>query len=129
MAVPSEATYSAAALIAAQTSFLDLIDAGVAAGSVKIRDGADVLLAEVPLTDPAGTVDVAGQLTFTFSGPDTSADADGTAAYGEFCDSNGLVHLSLPAQQGTSAVSGYLVINSLLIFSGAPVSIISATVG
>ena len=55
MAVPTVATFSAESLIAAHTALLNLIDTGTA-GSVKIRDSADVLLAQIPLTDPAGTV-------------------------------------------------------------------------
>ena len=130
MAVPTVATYSAAALVAANTSFKDLIDAGAGAGSIKIRDAADVLLAQIPLTDPCGTVNgTTGQLTITPSGRDESADATGTAAYGEFCDSAGLVHLSLPAQAGSAAVSGKIVINSLSIVAGGPVEVLSATVG
>ena len=130
MAAPTVATYSAAALVAANTSFKDLIDAGAGAGSIKIRDAADVLLAQIPLTDPCGTVNGAtGQLTITPSGRDESADATGTAAYGEFCDSAGLVHLSLPAQAGSAAVSGKIVINSLSIVAGGPVEALSATVG
>ena len=130
MAVPSVATYSAASLVAAHTAFRDLIDAGTAGGSIKIRDAADVLLATIPLTDPCGTVNATtGQLTITPSGRDESADATGTAAYGEFCDSNGLVHLSLPAQAGSAAVSGKIVINSLSIVAGGPVEVLSATVG
>ena len=130
MAVPTVATYSAAALVAANTSFKDLIDAGAGAGSIKVRDAADVLLAQIPLTDPCGTVNgTTGQLTITPSGRDESADATGTAAYGEFCDSNGLVHLSLPAQAGSAAVSGKIVINSLSIVAGGPVEVLSATVG
>lgn len=130
MPAPSIATYSAAALVAAHTAFKNLIDAGSAAGSIKIRSSADVLLAQVPLTDPCGTVNgTTGQLTITPSGRDESANASGTAAYGEFCDSDGLVHLSLPAQAGSSAVSGYIVINTLTIVAGGPVEVLSATVG
>ena len=130
MAVPTVATYSAAALVAAHTDFKNLIDAGAGAGSIKIRDAADVLLAQIPLTDPCGTVNgTTGQLTITPSGRDESADATGTAAYGEFCDSAGLVHLSLPAQAGSAAVSGKIVINSLSIVAGGPVEVLSATVG
>lgn len=129
MAVPSVATYSAAALVAAHTSFKDLIDIGTA-GSIKIRDASDVLLAQIPLSDPCGTVNgTTGQLTFSIAGPDTSADASGTAAYGEFCDSAGTVHLSLPTQAGTVAVSGKLVINTLSIIAGGPVGIVTATIG
>lgn len=130
MAVPAEATYSAAALVAAHTAFRDLIDAGVSAGSIKIRDASDVLLAQIPLTDPCGTVNgTTGQLTLTADGRDESADASGTAAYGEFCDSDGLVHLSLPAQAGTVAVSGKLVMNTLTVVASAPVEITSAVIG
>lgn len=130
MPAPSSATYSAAALVAAHTSFKTLIDAGSGAGSIKIRDSADVLLAQVPLSDPCGSVNgTTGQLTFSIAGPDTSADATGTAAYGEFCDSDGLVHLSLPAQAGVVAVSGKLVLNTLSIVAGGPVAILSAIIG
>lgn len=130
MAVPSIATYSTAALVAAHTAFKNLIDAGSAAGSIKIRNSADLLLAQIPLTDPCGSVNgTTGQLTITPSGRDESADNSGTAAYGEFCDSDGVVHLSLPAQAGSAAVSGYIVINTLTIVAAGPVEVLSAVVG
>lgn len=130
MPAPSNATYSVAAQIAAHTAFRDLLDAGGLAGAVQIKDDDDVLLAEIPLTYPCGTVDaLTGQLTITPAGRDESADASGTAAYGEFCDSTGAVYLSLPAQAGSSAVLGKLVINTLSIVAGGPVEVLSATVG
>ena len=130
MAVPSVATYSVAALEDAHTTFRDLIDAGTGAGKIFIRDSADVLLAEIPLVDPCGTVSgVTGQLTFAISGPDTSADATGTAAYAEIADSDNNVHLSIPAQAGTVAVSGYIVMNTLSVIAASPVSIVSAVIG
>jgi len=130
MPAPTTATYSAATLVAAHTAFRNLIDAGSGAGSIKIRDAADALLAQVPLTDPCGTVNgTTGQLTITPSARDESADASGTAAYAEFCDSAGLVHLSLPAQAGSAAVSGKIVLNTLSIIAAGPVEILSAVVG
>lgn len=130
MAVPAVATYSAAAFVAAHTAFRDLIDAGVSAGAINIRDAADVLLAQIPLTDPCGTVNgTTGQLTITPSARDESADASGTAAYGEICDSAGLVHLALPTQAGTVAVSGKLVLNTLTVVAGGPVEVLSALLG
>ena len=130
MAVPASATYSADALVAAHTSFKDLVDSGAGAGSIKIRDSGDVLLAQVPLSDPCGTVNgTTGQLTLSVSGPDTSADASGTAAYGEICDSDGNVYLSLPAQAGSVAVSGKIVLNTLSIVAGGPVAVLRATIG
>jgi hypothetical protein len=130
MAVPSVATYSAAALVAAHTSFLALIDAGSGAGYISIRNSADALLGTIPLDDPAGTVNgTTGQLTFAIDGRDESADLTGTAAYAEFCDSDGLVHLAIPAQAGTVAVSGKIVLNTLSIVAGGPIELVSATIG
>jgi hypothetical protein len=81
MPAPGSATYSAAAKIAAHTSFKDLIDTGSGNGVVKIRNSADTLLATIPMSDPCGTVHgTTGQLTFSFSGRDESADAEGTIA-------------------------------------------------
>lgn len=97
---------------------------------IRIRTDADTLLATIPLNDPCGTVNgTTGQLSFSIAGRDESADASGTAAYAEFCDSDGTVHLSLPAQQGATSVSGYIVLNTLAILSGGPVEVLSATVG
>lgn len=130
MPAPGSATYSAAAKIAAHTAFLALLDAGSAGGLVRIRDDSDVLLAEIQLGDPAGTVNgTTGQLTLDITGPDDAAAASGTAAYGELCDSDGTVHLSLPTQEGSSAVSGKLVMNTLTVVSGAPVELLSAVIG
>jgi len=130
MPAPTVATYSAAALVAAHTSFLDLIDTGVGAGSIKVRDAADVLLATIPLVDPCGTVNgTTGQLTLAIAARDESADAGGIAAYGEVCDVAGAVHLALPAQAGEAAVAGKIVLNTLTIVAGGPVEVLSATIG
>jgi hypothetical protein len=130
MPAPANATYSAAALIAAHTTFRDLIDSGSAAGFIRIRNSTDQLLAQVPLNDPSGSVSgTTGQLTFDITGPDTAADLAGTAAYGEFCNSDGTVFLAVPTQAGTTPVAGRLVMNTLSIILGAPVHIVSATIG
>ena len=85
---------------------------------------------EARLDDPAGSVNGGtGQLTFAIDTNDASADASGTIAYVEFTDSDGTVQLSLPAQQGGSAVSGYAVFNTLTVIAGAPLEIVSATIG
>jgi hypothetical protein len=130
MPVPSVATYSAAALVAAHTTFRDLIDAGSGAGLVRLRDAADVLLASIPFDDPCGTVNgTTGQLVFAVAAGETTASNSGTVAYGELCDSAGVVHLALPAQSGTSPVAGRVVLNSLLLVSGGPVTALSVTLG
>lgn len=130
MPAPTSATYSAAALVAATTAFRDLVDAGSSAGFVRVRDAADVLLAQVPLADPCGNINgTTGQLTLSIAGADSSADAGGTASYVEICSSAGTVHLSLPAQSGTSPVSGKAVFNTLAIVAGSPVDVLSAVIG
>lgn len=131
MAVPSVATYSVAAKVEAHTSFRNLIDSGSSAGFIRIRSATDTLLAQIPLADPCGTVNNStGQLTFTTTNAtDSSADATGTAAYAEICDSDGDVHLALPAQAGTVAVSGKVVLNTTSIVAGGAVSLVSCTIG
>ncbi len=130
MPAPTVATYSLDAIVGAHTGFKTLIDSGGAAGSIKIRSAADVLLAQVPLAYPCGTVSgTTGQLTLSIAGPDTAADAAGTAAYAEVCTSAGAVKLSMPAVAGASAVSGFVVFNTLSIVAGGPVEVLSAVVG
>lgn len=129
MPAPTEATFSLTALIAAHTSFRDLIDAGSGPGKIRIRNSSDLLLAEAILADPCGAVSgTTGQLTFSIATQEDAATA-GVAAYGEFCDSAGFVHLSLPCQAGTAPALGKLVLNSLTLVAGGPVEIVSATLG
>lgn len=130
MPAPSSATYSAGAKVAANTAFRDLLDSGSGAGLIKIRDAADVLLGTCTMDDPCGTVNgTTGQLTLDPVTGDSSADANGTAAYVELCDSDGDVHLSLPAQAGSVAVSGKAVLNTLSIVAGGPIEVLSVTIG
>lgn len=130
MPVPAAATYTVPALVAAHSAFRDLVDGGFGAGSIKIRDASDVLLAQIPLQTPCGAVDPGtGQLVITPGGRDESAAATGEAAYGEFCDGSGEVLLALPAAAGASAQPGKIVISDLAISAGGPVALVSATIG
>ena len=129
MAVPTVATFSIEAKTASNTSFGDTVDGAATAGNVKIRDSADLLLAIIVLDDPSYTINAGtGQATFTGPGGDVGV-GNGTAAYGEMCDGDGVVLLSLPAAQGTSPLSGSLVLNSLSILVAQSVQITSITVG
>jgi len=129
MAVPSVATYSAQAKIDAHTAFLALVDAGAGNATLKIRNSSDALLCTITLTDPAGTVNgTTGQLTLTQSAAGT-ASTTGTAAYAEVCSPAGTVHLAIPAQQGTAAVSGKIVLNTLSIVASGPVDMLSCVIG
>lgn len=130
MAVPTAVEYSLIAVETAHTALVTLLDAGSSNANILIRDSADVLLGSVPLDDPCGTVSgVTGQLTFAIVARDESADASGTAAYAEFADSDGNVHLALPTIQGAVAVPGYLTLNTRTIVAGGPIEIFSATIG
>lgn len=130
MPAPVSETYSASAKVAAHTALRDLIDGGVTAGKLRIFDASDVLLWETALSDPCGTVNgTTGQLTITVPAGTVNAAASGTAAWGALTDSTNAAIWSAPAQAGTAAVSGNLVINTLAIVSGAPVAVVSITVG
>lgn len=130
MPAPDQAFFSVEALVAAHTLLRDMLDAGVTAAFIRVKDDADVLLATVPLEKPCGVVDAeTGRLTLSIAGRDDSADASGYATYAEVCNGDGVVHLTLPAQSGASPTSGYLILNSTVIFATAPLDIISATVG
>ena len=129
MTVPVVATYSATALVDANTSFLDLIDGAATAGAIKVRDSSDTLLGTITLDDPSGTVNgTTGQLTFTSPGGDL-ATAAGVPAYGEMCDGDGVVHLSMPVDEGTTPTSGYLMLNTLTVVDGQVLELASAVVG
>jgi hypothetical protein len=129
MPVPTVATYSVDALIAAHTALRNLIDSGSSAGRIDIRGEALELLATVPLSSPAGTINGStGQFTLSIAAVGSAAYS-GTAAYAEVVDGNHAVHLALPAQAGTAAVAGKIVLNSLSIVAGTEVSVASAVIG
>lgn len=122
--------YSVAALVAANTSFLDLLDAEVGTAKIRIRDSGSVLLAEITLSDPAGSVDgTTGQLTLSVATQETDAPATGVADTAEITDADGVVHLTLPCVAGSAAVSGQCVLSSLNIVTGGAVNVLSATIG
>lgn len=131
MPAPGTYTYSVAAKVAAHTAFRDLIDShATLPGVILVRDAADVLLGTITLDDPCGAVDGGtGQLTFAATTRDESADAGGDIAYVEICDGGGAVHLALPAEAGTTPVSGKAVFNTLTVVAAVPIEIGSVTVG
>jgi hypothetical protein len=126
MPAPASATFSAAAKVAAQTSLLALIDAGSGAGKLRVRNSSDTLLWEAPFTNPAGTVNgTTGVLTITFPAGSVNGVANGTAAYGEVTDDANTVIWSAPAEAGSTAVAGKVVLNTLSVVSGTPITPVS----
>ena len=128
MPAPASATIENATKEAMLTAMLGDIDADASAGYIEILDESDTVLSTITLNQPAGTVATA-QLTLSISGPDTSADASGTASWGAVYDGAGTLIFSLPVEQGAVAVSGKLVLNTTSIIAGGPVEVTSFVIG
>lgn len=134
MPAPAEYVYATPAVVAANTSFLTLVDAGTNGGKIELYTNDDTLLATVRLgtanAKPSGVVDSGtGTLTFTIDGPDISADNTGTCTYGVIADDAGAILLSIPTVAGAAPVNGYLVLNSTSIVAGSQVTVVSAIIG
>jgi hypothetical protein len=130
MPAPASASFSVAALAAANGAFKDLVDAGSGPGVIKLFTEADVLVATIVLEDPCGTVNVGtGQLVLAIATQEDAAPAGGTVTYGRIEDSAGTLHLAIPVVQGGIPVAGYIVMNTVVVVEGSPVEILSATLG
>jgi hypothetical protein len=128
MPAPTAAFYDTAIKVALSTEFMALLDV---AGTcyIKIFDNDDVLLAQIFMTDPPGTVNADGSMTLTAEAPDSSANASGIAAYMELYNPNDDLFLTLPIVEGVAAQSGYLVMTSTTIIAGQPVAVTGFTIG
>jgi hypothetical protein len=118
-------TYSTAAKAARMSAVVAQIDAGAAAGKIKIRNSSNTVLATIPLADPCGTVSGA-VLTFDFDPDvsDTSADATGTADNAIVTDSDDVTVIS-GLTVGLSATD--IVLDSLSITAGQTVTLSTGT--
>lgn len=123
-----------AAASAAADAVVDLIDAGAAAGTIKIYTGtiptdantaigAQVLLATLTCSDPAFGAASNGVATASAITSDSSADATGTAAWARVADSNGVTVMDLTV--GTSGED--INFNTVSFVTGAVIAISSLT--
>lgn len=128
MPAPAAAFYDTAIKVLLSTEFMALLDV---TGScyIKLFDDDDVLLAQIFMTDPPGTVNADGSLTLTTLAPDDSANASGIAAYMELYNPDDDLFLTLPVVEGVAAQSGYLVMTSTTIVAGQPVAVTGFTIG
>lgn len=125
---------------AAADAVVDLVDGGAGAGLLRIYSGtipadadtalgAQVLLAELTMSDPAfgaaADANPGGRATASAITGDTSANATGTASFYRMVDSTGvtIVQGSVTATGG----GGDLQLNSVAIQSGAAVTVTSFT--
>lgn len=125
---------TAAAANAVADAVVDLVDAGAAAGKLKIYDGTapadagtalsgNTLLAELAMSDPAFGAAANGVATANTITDDSSADATGTATFFRVTDSNDVVIF-----QGEVGTSGSdLNLDSTSISAGVTVSVSSLT--
>lgn len=123
-----------AAASAAADAVVDLIDAGAAAGTIKIYGdtiptnadtavGAQTLLATLTFSDPAFGAASNGVATASAITSDTSADDTDTATWARIADSNGVTIMDVVV--GTSGED--INFNTASFVTGATVSITSLT--
>lgn len=123
---------AAAVRTSMMTDIRDAIDAGAGAGRLQIYSGtrpatgaapgAAVLLADIPLNDPCGTV-ASGVLTFGGMPREATAAAGGTAAWARFVDSTGA--FVADASVTVSGGGGIVQLASLTIANGQTVRVTS----
>ena len=118
-------TYSTAVKTARMNAVIAQIDAGSAAGKLKLRDDSNNVLATFTLADPSGTA-ASGVLTFDFD-PDPSATAalTGTATNAIVTDSDDTVVIS-GLTVGTSGAE--INMSSTSITSGQTVTLTTGTI-
>jgi hypothetical protein len=123
--------YTSNFLQPARTAMLALIDTGAARPRFKVYNDGAVLLATLPLANPAGSVDpVTSQIVLTPGDSEASAPTTGTASYATLEDGDGVVLADdIPVVAGLSPVPGSIVISSVYIVEGSPVSLASAVIG
>jgi hypothetical protein len=110
------------------------IDAGAAAGKLRIYDGsrpatggaATNLLAELTFSDPCAPGAAGGVVTFDAITPDASANASGNATWARAVDSDGNFAVDLGV--GASGSGADVELNTVAIVAGAQVSCTSATI-
>lgn len=116
-------TLETAARNAACDAIVDLIDAGVGAGTLVFQTGADVEVATLTFSDPAFGAAATGVATASAITDDTSATG-GTVAQASFFDS--AATKVLEATVGTSGAD--INLSSLAVGAGDTVSVSSLTV-
>lgn len=125
MAAQYLGAWSPSAIAAANTALVALLGASA---TFTVHSAADTELASIAISNPAGLVDpVTGALTITSSARDEAAVA-GTASYASLRDSSNNVVKSWSCVQGTTPVTGYCVLRSLVLEEGVPVELLSFTV-
>lgn len=121
--------YSLALVTAGYEAALAVILAGAGSSTVKIFDAADVELASATIDEATSEVDaVTGDITIEIDVQEDDAPAGGTASYAQILDGDGDPHVQVPCAQGSTAVAGYCVLNTLTVIEGSSVEIVSVAI-
>lgn len=124
--------YSAAAWIAAHTAlFNEMLDDTTSEPKIYLYDNSPipVKLGVFVIDDTTSSVSGGdGDITINILTQEDAALASGVASYIDFVDGDDTIHYRMSCQQGTSPVAGKCVMNSLSIFVGAPITIISCVI-
>jgi len=131
----ADITYPTAIATTRVTAFLTALDAGTGAAKAKFYTGipptdagaitTQNLLGTCTCSDPAGTV-TGRVLTFSAITDDSAADADGTVGFVRFTDSADTAIIDMTA--GISGSGKPVIMNTLSVLTGGPISILSATI-
>ena len=125
-------SYTPELIIPAHDAVLTRIDAGAATGpaAFRIYDSADNLLVELPLSEPAGSVDTETGVLTLDPGPPGTAVETGTATKADLVDNDGVVlGEAFDVEEGSEPVPGYVTISTSSIVADGTVELISATIG
>jgi hypothetical protein len=124
------ASYVTAVRTSRMTAVRDAIDAGAGAGKCKFYTGsspgvnnavgAQVLLGTLTCSDPCGTV-TSGVLNFSAFTADSSADADGTAAWARFTTSADATVADVTV--GLTGSGADIILNTVNIVAGGSISV------
>ena len=118
--------WSPQVIAACNQAILDLLDSQEENARITIHTEMDVLLGELLLENPCGSVDLVTGVATLVPGPRLEeAPATGVAAYASIRDGAGHPHRSIPCMQGDSPVPGFCILNSLFVVAGSPVQIMS----
>jgi hypothetical protein len=126
------ANYDVALKVAARTAIRTLLETKTAPLKFVILNASNGVLGEIPLQTPCCTVNgTTGQLTFNVVTPSTATcTLAGTAVTAALRNTGSTTNwITIDCKAGTAAEAGYFVLTTVDLTLGAPLELVSATVG
>lgn len=116
-------------IAAASQVVLDAASIGSGDPSFQVYDENDVLLVTIVLPVPIGTLLPGGAIDCEVSQEASTIITGGTVSYGTLMDGNGVPLRSILCRQGTYAIMGYCVVDTLEVTATRPFNLISLIIG